>query len=146
MTDADKTAGKQRGRPFPKGRSGNPEGRPEGSRNKATLALEALIDGNGAAVVNALVGAALRGDVSAGRALLDRLVPPRKDRPVAFAMPGIKTPGDAAKAFGAIVAAVAAGEMTPMEATEVSRLLADFVKVLELTEIESRIQALEDKR
>jgi hypothetical protein len=34
---AENTAKKQRGRPFKAGRSGNPEGRPRGSRNKATL-------------------------------------------------------------------------------------------------------------
>ena len=39
------TAGQQRGRPFPKGQSGNPSGRPVGARNKTSLAVEALFDG-----------------------------------------------------------------------------------------------------
>ena len=42
---AENTAKKQRGRPYKAGRSGNPEGRPRGSRNKATMAVEALLDG-----------------------------------------------------------------------------------------------------
>jgi Family of unknown function (DUF5681) len=42
---ADNTAEIQRGRPFEKGVSGNPTGRPRGSRNATTLALEALLDG-----------------------------------------------------------------------------------------------------
>ncbi len=42
---AENTAKKQRGRPFKAGRSGNPEGRPRGSRNNATMAVEALLDG-----------------------------------------------------------------------------------------------------
>ncbi len=39
-----------RERPFDKGQSGNPAGRPAGSRNKATLAAEALLDGQSAAL------------------------------------------------------------------------------------------------
>jgi hypothetical protein len=42
---AETTTKKQRGRPFKKGQSGNPDGRPKGSRHKATLAAEALLDG-----------------------------------------------------------------------------------------------------
>ena len=64
------------------GQSGNPHGRPKGSRNRASLLLEHLIEGEGEAVVRALLAAAKGGDVSAARALLDRLVPPRKERPV----------------------------------------------------------------
>ena len=42
MAATNNTAGKQRGRPFQKGESGNPDGRPKGSRNATTLALETL--------------------------------------------------------------------------------------------------------
>src|ERR1700726_1785617 len=38
-----KPPGRARGRPFEKGRSGNPGGRRRGSRNKATLAAAALL-------------------------------------------------------------------------------------------------------
>ena len=44
----DNTDEKQRGRPFEKGTSGNPSGRPRGSRNATTLALEVLLDGQAA--------------------------------------------------------------------------------------------------
>jgi hypothetical protein len=36
---------KVRGRPFPPGVSGNPAGRLPGTRNRATMAVEALLDG-----------------------------------------------------------------------------------------------------
>jgi hypothetical protein len=51
----ENTAKKQRGRPFKAGRSGNPEGRPRGSRNKATMAVEALLDGEANAIARKAV-------------------------------------------------------------------------------------------
>ena len=105
--------------------------------------LADLIDGEGEAIVRTLVTAAKSGDVSAGRALLDRLVPPRKDRPVAFALPALQTAADAAKAMAALTAAVASGTLTPSEATELARLVAAFTKALEAADFETRLAALE---
>jgi hypothetical protein len=48
---AENTAQKQQiGRPFEPGQSGNPAGHPKGSRNKATLAIEVLLDGEAEAI------------------------------------------------------------------------------------------------
>ena len=138
------SGGKQGGR-FQPGQSGNPLGRPAGSRNKATLLLADLIDGEGEDIVRALVTAAKSGDVSAGRALLDRLVPPRKDRPVAFALPALQTAADAAQAMAALTAAVASGALTPSEATELARLVEAFTKALEAADFETRLAALEQR-
>jgi len=51
-----------RGRPFPKGRSGNPGGRRLGSRNKATLAAQKLLAGEAEALTRRAVEAAFAGD------------------------------------------------------------------------------------
>jgi hypothetical protein len=136
------SGGKQGGR-FQPGQSGNPLGRPAGSRNTATLLLADLIDGEGEDIVRALVTAAKAGDVSAGRTLLDRLVPPRKDRPVAFALPTLHTAADAVQAMAALTAAVASGALTPSEATELARLVEAFTKALEAADFETRLAALE---
>src|SRR5579859_5821986 len=73
-----------RGRPFPPGVSGNPKGRPKGSRNKATLIAQALRDSEAKALVRPLVERALKGDRPALRACVDRLLPRRRDRRVEF--------------------------------------------------------------
>ena len=58
---------KQRGRPFIKGQSGNPAGRPRGSRNRATRAMQTLLDGEAQALTRKAVELALEGDTTALR-------------------------------------------------------------------------------
>ena len=125
------------------GQSGNPAGRPKGSRNRATLLLEGLIEGQGEAVVQALLAAAKGGDVSAARALLDRLVPPRKERPVRVALPALRSAKDARDALAAVAAAVAEGEMLPGEGEGVVKLLEAYARTAVAAELEERVAALE---
>src|SRR5258708_3319573 len=101
----ENTAKKQRGRPFKAGWSGNPEGRPRGSRNKATMAVEALLDGEANAIARKAVEKALEGDMAALRLCLERVLPPRRDRPVVFDLPKIEGVSDALNASSAVLTA-----------------------------------------
>src|SRR5262245_4945736 len=105
---ADTTDKKQRGAPFKKGQSGNPKGRPRGSRNRATLAINALLDGEAEVLTRKAIELAKAGDLTALRLCLDRIVPPRKECPVTFALPPLRNVADAAGGMAAIAAAVAA--------------------------------------
>jgi hypothetical protein len=140
---AANAAGKQRGRPFIKGQSGNPSGKRKGTRGRATLAAEALLDGEARALTRKAIEMALAGDVSAMRLCMERLLPPRKDRPVQLTLPQIKTAADAAGAMSAIVDAVGRGEITAAEGREVAGIVETFVKALEAGEFEQRLAALE---
>jgi hypothetical protein len=131
--------------PWPKGVSGNPKGRPEGSRNKATLAIEALLDSEGESLTRKCIEMAQGGDQTAMRLCLDRIVSPRKDRPVKFALPPIDTAADAAKASAAIIAGVAAGDLTRGEAGELCKILETHTRLLEANNFEERIKQLENK-
>jgi hypothetical protein len=140
---AETTAGKQRGKPFQKGQSGNPDGRPRGSRNATTLALETLLDGQAAALTQKAIDLALSGDLAALRLCLDRILPPRKDRPVSFTLPPINSVQDAAAIVSSVLAAVAAGEITPTDAAEVGKLIDSYVKAYETAELAERLERLE---
>src|SRR5438128_12363380 len=98
MTDriAPKASGRVRGRPFEKGRSGNPLGRRVGCRNKTTIAAAALLAGEAEALTRMAVELALIGDPTALRLCLERILPPCRDRMVNFALPPIDRPADLA--------------------------------------------------
>jgi Family of unknown function (DUF5681) len=142
MPVPENTGQKQGGR-FPKGKSGNPAGKPKGSRNKTTLAMEALLDGEADAIVRKAIEKAKDGEGIALRMCMERIVPLRRDRPVNFTLPPIKTAADALTAIGALVSAVAAGDITPSEAAELSKLIDGNVKSLEVTDLAERITKLE---
>jgi hypothetical protein len=143
MAEPENTAGKQRGKPFRKGKSGNPDGRPKGSRNATTLALETLLDGQATALTQKAIDLALTGDMAALRICLDRILPPRKDRPLTFHFHAITNAAEAATTMSAILAAVAAGEITPTEAAEIGKLVDSYVRAVEATELAARIERLE---
>src|SRR5262249_26267150 len=130
-------------RPFEPGQSGNPSGRPKGSRNKATALAEKLLDGESEAVLRKLLEMALAGDSAALRLCLDRILPPRRDRLVTFALPEIKTAADACAASAAIIAACANGELTPSEAVALAGIVAAHVRLVETTNLEARLADLE---
>jgi hypothetical protein len=124
---------------FKPGQSGNPNGRPPGSRNATTIALETLLDGQASALTQKAIDLALTGDIAALRLCLDRILPARKDRPVTFMLP----PQDAAKASSAVLAAVATGELTPADAGEISKLIDTWVKAFETDELAERLERLD---
>jgi hypothetical protein len=124
---SDNTGEQQAGR-FRKGQSGNPAGRPRGSRNAATLAVEAMLDGEAAVLTRKAIELALAGDVVALRICLDRIYPARKDRPVAFPLPPITSARDAADIAVAVAEAVAAGHLTPSEAADIGKVIEIYVK------------------
>ena len=118
-------------------------GRPRGSRNKATLAIESLLQGQAEALTQTAVTKALEGDIVALRLCMDRIAPAPKDAAVNFYMPSMNNALDAAEAAGSVLRAVSEGELTPLEATRLMGLIDSYRRTLELTDIETRIAALE---
>ena len=113
--------------------SGN-TGRPKGSRNKATIAIESLLQGQ---------AEALEGDSIALKLCMERIAPAPKDQPISFNLPKMKNALDASEAAGSVLTAVSEGELTPIEATRVMGLIDSYRRTLELNEIEERLRVLE---
>src|SRR5271169_6497623 len=73
-------------------------GRPQGSRNKATIALQALLEGEGEAITRVVVERAKSGDATALRLCLERLIPEKRDRTVQLNFGSIETTTGVAQA------------------------------------------------
>jgi hypothetical protein len=131
--------------PFQPGQSGNPDGRPRGARNKRTIAVESLMEGEADAITRKAIDMAKDGHMAAIRLVVDRLAPACRDRPVAFELPPLTKPADAVAASAAIAAAVAAGDLTPSEAANMSKVVDAYVNALEAHDLEGRVAVLEGK-
>ncbi len=108
------------------------------------MAIEALLEGEAEALTRKAIELAKAGDMQALRLCMDRLAPPRKDSPVAFDLPVMKSLSDAVPAMGALVKAVGQGELTPTEAGELTKMVQAFAKVIETAELEERVRTLEE--
>jgi hypothetical protein len=129
--------------PFEKGESGNPAGRPRGSRNRATLMMESLLADDAEATGRKAIEMAKQGDMPAIRLCMDRLAPARKGEPVAFDLPPLDKPADSVAAAATIVAAVAAGELTPSEAAELAKVVDVYVRAIATKAFDERLTKLE---
>ena len=141
--NTDKTEKKQRGKPFEKGQSGNLNGRPKGTRNKTTLAMEALLDGEAEAITRKAIEKAKEGDMVAIRLCLERPLSAVKSRPVEIDLPPVETAKDITAAHGAVIAAMAKGEITPDDASAIAGVLEARRRAIETVELETRIEEIE---
>ena len=141
---ASNNAKKTRGKPFEPGNKTG-RGRPEGSRNKATIMLEMLMADDGKAVVKKIIEVAKDGDMTAARLILDRIYPLPKGRPVWLRLPDTVTAENILAAHSVITAAMAKGTITPDEATTIAGLLEAKRKAIETVELEARVAILEER-
>ncbi len=114
---------------FIPGQSGNPSGRPKGALNKTTLATRALLEGEAEALTRKAIELAKAGNPVALRLCLQRLLPPPpKDRTVNFTLPKLQGLYYLFDAIGAILEAVAQGEITPGEGQTITTILETYLK------------------
>ena len=131
--------------PFQKGQSGNPTGRPRGALNRATVLAQTLLSERAESIAGKVIELAERGDMTALRVCMDRLVPVIKHQPIAVELPPIEKPADSVDAAASIAAAVAAGELTATEAAELAKVVDVYVRALDSKGFDERLTKLENE-
>jgi AAA domain len=108
--------------------------------------LQQLADDAGKEILEKMIDAAKGGDMRAADLVLSRIWPVRKGRPITLELPPIGTAADIVSALGKVADAVAAGDVTPDEASAMANVLEMKRRTIETVELESRISALEKER
>ena len=139
----DPNAGRNDRGQFRPGNRANPRGRPNGSRNRASLLLDRLAESDAEAILQTVLDAARGGDLKAAEIVLSRVWPARKGRPVRLALPPLTSVQDVPGAMAALLAAAAEGTLTPDEAGALASVVDACRKAHELVDIERRLAALE---
>ena len=133
----------KRGKPFESGNSFG-KGRLAGSRNKATLANDQLLEEESEAVIRKLNQLAKKGDPTAMKLYMERVCPVRRERPVNLALPEIHTADDIFAGFRTVVQALAQGEITTDQAERITRLLEFGRKSIETQDLAARLAEVEN--
>jgi hypothetical protein len=144
VEEQQKQRGPGRGRPFEKGRSGNPAGRPRGIGKRAGQAMQQLLDREVEALTCKALEPALDGNPTALRMCLDRIGPTRRERTVPVKLPPVRDAADLAGTMTAIISAAGKGEISPDEGGRLARLIAIFLRAVETGDFERRLQLLEN--
>lgn len=124
---------------------GNPGKRP-GTRARATLAVEKLLDGEARAITRKLIQKALEGDPTALKLAIERICPIRRESPIKADLPPLAGPSDVVAFMGALVGEIAEGRITPGEGERLARLASELARVAELSDFDARLRALEAAR
>ena len=127
---------------YEKGQSGNPAGRPPGSRNKATILAESMFQGEAEAIIRLAIDKAKQGDMTAIRLCLERVFPRLRDRATLFDLPPINGAPEALAAMTTIVAGVRGGDLTAAEGSDLSKLVDHYLRALEAKDFEHRLEVM----
>jgi hypothetical protein len=141
--DAVNTRGIQDAGRFRPGQSGNPAGKPKGARNRHTRAAELLLDGESEAITRRCIEMAKEGDRAAMRLVMERIIAPRRERPLTFDVPRLRSLADISAAYVRIVESLGKGEILPSEASTLAGIIEAARKSIESEQLEARVQELE---
>ncbi len=130
------------GNKFKPGESGNPDGRPKGSRDKRTQYRE-LFEPHADDLIQKAIDLALAGDTTCLKMCIDRLVSPFRAKNATVTLDDIE--GTLTEKGEKIINAMGKGELSPSDASSMLTALAAQVRIVEIDELEKRVLKLEAK-
>ena len=133
-----------RGRPFEPGNTSG-RGRPKGSRNKTKSPGQQLFDDYADALTRKCISLGLQGDRNALRLCIERVSPARRDACIRLSLPKIETAQDVGLAAEKVTQAIQRGKITPEHGAKMMNILEMRSRVIERSELEKRIQNLEQE-
>ena len=122
------------------------KGRPQGSRNKATVAAANIFENEAGTIARHAVDMALEGNTAMVKLIVERILPVKRSVPVKLPdMPTVTSIADASELTGYVLDAVAKGDLSPVDAEIVSRSCERHLRALQVSDLEPRLAVLESK-
>jgi len=125
------------------GVSGNPSGRPAGSRNKSTLLLEQLLQSRQEELIEKTIDLALQGEPTALRLCIERLLPVLRERRVELALPEVRDMAQATAAVSTILTGIGEGQITPGEGEVLTGIVETQKRLIEAQQAEQYRKTVE---
>jgi hypothetical protein len=126
--------------------NGYGHGRPHGSRNNATIICEQLFDKSGRKLTKIAIEKAEAGDPWALRLAIERILPPRRERPRPFAYTTPRNAAEVPAAIDSILAQMADGALTASEGAAIISGIEALRSAYATADLEARVKALEQGR
>jgi hypothetical protein len=139
------TVAKRRvGRPWCKGESGNPSGKPRGALSKRTVSVGPMrtLRANTTKLMRKAIEMALLGDSVMLKFLLERVLP--RDRLLTLELPRISSVDAALEALGVIMQALGDGTVSPAEAAALSAVAKGYVDIDAISRLKVEVEALQE--
>jgi hypothetical protein len=128
---------------FKKGQSGNPSGRPRGSRNKASLRMQELLEEHEEQLVKKAIELAMDRNIAALRLCFDRIAAARRTEPLFPEMPPLADAAGAVGAMASLASAAIAGDVTADEAVKLAKVISVYTTTLDVRDFQQRLAQLE---
>ena len=127
---------------FKKGKSGNPSGRSIGSRNKATLLAMQLTDSEIKKVRDSVIKAAINGDMTAAKIILERLAPKYRAELPLIELQDFPYDLSASDKINYLVSQVSSGVISATIADTLATLIQSSLKAEEIEELADEIESI----